>query len=90
MTAVRPLTYNPPTWLQTALFILSLLNLRATGPLLLLQSQEHGGIAVDCRDGRTLRIWATALRGFEQLLTALQRAGVPGSYNYVNNTEEGG
>ena len=74
---VEPAVLEMPRWLRLAGLFLGLFNWRLLGTVLLASSQRAFGMAIRCRDGRTLNLWVSDLPGFERVFRALKQNGVP-------------
>ena len=81
MTGIEPAMLDWPKWLRTAAWLATVfgpgVGTRMQVGGLVLARRPAYGVAIHCRDGRTLRIWINSLPGFERIFRALRQAGVP-------------
>jgi len=77
ITRVGPISWELPRWFKTLAFVVMLVNPRAGVPTGGLFREQNQGIGIDCNDGRTVKIWMSALGGGERIIEALRNAGVP-------------
>ena len=74
---VGPISWELPGWFRTLAILVMLLNPRAGVPTGTALGGRNNGIGIDCKDGRSVRIWMSALGGGERIIDALRNAGVP-------------
>jgi len=73
---VKPLFWTPPKWFKMIAWLVVMLNWQLAGVLLGTHIVNFG-LEIPCRDGRTLKVWAARLDGFERIMEALKEANVP-------------
>jgi hypothetical protein len=77
ITRVGPISWELPGWFKTLAFVVMLVNPRAGVPTRGLFGEQNQGIGIDCKDGRTVKIWMSALgEGGSRIIEALRTAGV--------------
>lgn len=77
MIEAGPLVWTPPAWFKKIAWLMVLVNWRMAGPVLMGAYSLNWGLEIQCRDGRTLKIWADKLLGLDKIQEALSAAGVP-------------
>ena len=76
ITRVGPISWELPGWFRTLAVLVMLVNPRAGVPTGSFLGEKNSGIGIDCKDGRTVKIWMSALGGGERIIEALRNAGV--------------
>jgi hypothetical protein len=77
ITRVGPISWGLPGWLKSLALVVMLVNPRAGVPAGGLFGEQNQGIGIDCKDGRTVKIWMSALgEGGSRIIEALRTAGV--------------
>lgn len=76
MIEAEPIQMSLPRWLRAIAWLVVVFNWHLAGPLLLSAYTMNHGLQVPCRDGRTLKIWAVHLIGYERICQAIKEAGV--------------
>ena len=74
---VGPISWELPGWFRALTVLVMLLNPRAGVPTGTARGGRNNGIAIDGKDGRTVKIWLSAVDGGERIIEALRNAGVP-------------
>ncbi len=75
--AIEPAHWAWPRWLRTIAILLSFMNWRAVGPVILGSLEEAYGVGIRMRDGLMLKVWITHLPGFQRIFHALRLHNVP-------------
>ena len=76
MIEAKPLVWTPPGWFKKISWLMIFVNWRMAGPVMLGAHSQNQGIALPCRDGRNLNIWADKLVGMDKIHEALRGTGI--------------